>query len=143
MVGKGSQAQMIFVIKMHSFNAVINCIPCLPLPRQKQGLTRRFTEYCVPADTGPTLCLCREIFPSKGLEIYYAGMSTYAGTITKGTRGYGAGTYPGIYQKMSPAAPGTCTLDITKYKIEFLGKSPLTPGSGEAVVTIDSLINCG
>ena len=97
--GKRFPGTKYLVIKMHPFNTVINCIPCLPLPGQKRGLTRRFTEYCVTADPEPTLCLCREIFPSKGLEIYYAGMSTYAGTLTKGTQGYGAGTYPGITRK--------------------------------------------
>ena len=66
------------------------------------GLTRVFTEYCVPANLGPTLGLCREIFASKVLEIYpgiYPRMSAYAGTLTKDTQGYGAGTYLGIYKK--------------------------------------------
>ena len=29
-------------------------------------------------------------------------MSAYAGTLTKGARGYGAGTYPGIYKNNVP-----------------------------------------
>ena len=37
-----------------------------------------------------------------------------------------AGTYPGIYRKLCPCRPGTYTpgrtLDVTKYKIESLGK---------------------
>ena len=94
-----------------------------------------FTEYCVPADPGPTLGLSGEIFLSKGLEIYYPGMSTSAGTLTKGAQGYGAGIYPGIYKKNAPppkywavhwAVPGP----ITKYKIEYPGKSLLSLGSG-------------
>ena len=36
----------------------------------------------------------------------YSGMSAYAGTLTKGARGYGAGTYPGIYKKMCPTVLG-------------------------------------
>ena len=33
-------------------------------------------------------------------------MSAYAGTLTKGARGYGVGTYPGIYKKNVPHSPG-------------------------------------
>ena len=48
--------------------------------------------------------------------------------------GYGAGPYPGIYKKnVSPTVLHStrgCSLDITKYKIESPGKSPLSPGSG-------------
>ena len=94
------------------------------------GHTREFTEYCVPADPGPTPDLHGEIFPSIGLDIYFPGMSIYAGPLTKGARGYGAGTYPGIYKKYVPHSTRGCTLDITKHKIESPGKSPLSLGSG-------------
>ena len=96
------------------------------------GTYPRIYRILCPRRPGPTLGLCGEIFLSKGSEIYYPGMSTYAGTLIKGARGYGAGTYRGIY-KNPPAVPGctrSCTLDITKYKIESPGKSPLSPGSG-------------
>ena len=97
------------------------------------GLTRGFTEYCVPADPGPTPGLCGEIFLSKGLvvEIYYPGMSTYAGTLTKDARGYGAGTYPGIYKKNVPRSPGQYPgLYLGHHKVQNLipRQVPTIPG---------------
>ena len=96
-------------VEKKPYYEVINCISGPRYPSNSKDLaelTRGFTEYCVLADPGPTPGLCVEIFLSKGREIYFPGMSTYAGTVIKGTQGYGAGTYPGIYKKNVLRSPG-------------------------------------
>ena len=65
----------------------------------------------------------------KKVEIYYPGMSAYAGTLTKGAGGNGAGTYSGIYKKNVPRSSGQYP-GLYLNKIESPGKSPLSPGSG-------------
>ena len=48
-------------------------------------------------------------------------------------RGIGRGPTRGFTRKMSPSVQGStwgCTLDVTRYKIESQGKSPLSAGSG-------------
>ena len=131
--------------------------PRPPLPRQQWGSSGDLPvdlQNIVspqPADPRPTPSLCGEIFPSKGLEIYYPRQQYYmylhiCQDPTKITQGYVAGTYPGISRKMSPAVSGStwgCTLDNTRYKIESLGKSLLSPFSGGARVTIDNHITKG
>ena len=72
-------------------------------------------------------------------------MSAYAGTLTKGARGYVAGTYRGIYKKNVPRSPGQYpglylkTSQSTKLNPWASPRYPRVVGG--ARVTIDSCIN--
>ena len=50
--------------------------------------------------------LCREIFSSKGMEIYYPGTSTFARTLTKGARVMGLGLLRDLLEKCLSQYPG-------------------------------------
>ena len=88
--------------------AVINCIPA-PHPGNSWVLAETYPEiYRILCPHRPSTYpeLMGEIFPSEGADIYYLGMSAL--------RGYGAGTYLGIYMKNFPRSPG-------QYQGQYLG----------------------
>ena len=121
--------------------AVINCIPGPPLPRQLWGSSGDLLGDLQNIVSPQTRGLCGEIFRSKQLEIFYPGMSAYAGTLTKGAQGYGAGTYPGIYKQNVPRSPGqTPGLYLGQSTNLNPWASPRYPPVVGAGVTIDSHI---
>ena len=72
-------------------------------------------------------------FRQKGRKSTTLGFTHMLDSDQKAPVVMGRGPTRGFTRKMSPAVPGStrgCTLDITKYKIESPGKSPLFLGSG-------------
>ena len=97
----------------------------------QQRLAQGFTEYCVPADPGPTRGLCGDrdtCFKMAGNLLLWDVCICWDSD--QMCQGYGAGTNAGIYRKKCPlqswAVPRATHMyasGVTKYKIESPGKS--------------------
>ena len=117
------------------FYAVINCLPpppqmgnrravagtCLEIYRNVCSRRPSTTPDCTSDVTKCKIKYPSEVYPCPRCPRLWAGWR---------------GPTQGLSRKPSPAVLGSlgsaqaCTLDITKYKIKSLGKSPLSLGSG-------------
>ena len=108
-------------------NAGINCIPGPHYPGNSGDLAGTYAgiyRILCPRRPGTYPGLMRgDIFVKRAGNLLSRDVHIYLGR----------GPTRVFSRKMCPAVPGStlgCTLDITKYKIESQGKSPLSPGSG-------------
>ena len=135
------------ILVMSTNNAVINCIPS-PLPhspgnsRDLAGTYLGIYRMLCSRRPGPTPGLCGEIFPSKGLEIYYHGMSAYAENSDQRRPELWSGDLPwDLQEKCSPPPAVPRAIPWTSQSTKLISRQvPAIPKLQGAGFTIDSCI---